>query len=171
MRISNDERPRHLDARPAMGPRSRYAAAATKTQHSGQRRLYPIADRACPQDSKTPKKSLTPNRPSVTYVLDQMCYLCPDPTISGRDHSSPTSAPSSPVNLHSDPPSELIDLPALPHFSFAVTETNENHLPPLLPSTSNPSDLPNILSPLRTTSPSRSVVKLLTSCPSPPNLS
>src|SRR5204863_2754117 len=67
-------------ARPAMGPRSRYAAAASKTQHSGQRRLYPIADRACPQDSKWAKKSVTPNRASVTYVLDQMCYLCPDPT-------------------------------------------------------------------------------------------
>ena len=59
--------------------RSRYAAAASKTQHSGQR-LYPIADRACPQDSKWAKKSVTPNRASVTYVLDQMCYLCPDPT-------------------------------------------------------------------------------------------
>ena len=76
----NYERHRHIAARPAMGPRSRYAAAASKTQHSGQRRLYPIADRACPQDSKWPKKSVTPNRPSVTHVLDQMCYLCPDPT-------------------------------------------------------------------------------------------
>src|SRR4051812_5078619 len=81
MRTLNYECPRHLTARPAMGPRSRYAAAASKTQHSGQRRLYPIADRACPQDSKWAKKSVTPNRASVTYVLDQMCYLCPDPTV------------------------------------------------------------------------------------------
>jgi len=54
--------------------------AASKSQHSGQRRLYPIADRACPQDSKHSKKSVTSNRPSVTHVLDQKCYLCPDPT-------------------------------------------------------------------------------------------
>src|SRR3954469_14455534 len=82
MRTLNYECPRHLTASPAMGPRSRYAAAASKTQHSGQRRLYPIADRACPQDSKWAKKSVTPNRASVTYVLDQMCYLCPDPTVA-----------------------------------------------------------------------------------------
>ncbi len=34
-----------------------------------------IADRACPQNSKTAKKCVTPNRPSVTYVLDQIDLL------------------------------------------------------------------------------------------------
>jgi hypothetical protein len=66
---------------PTNGAPSRYAAVRDLMgRRTGQRRLYPIGDRATSQSSCTSSGygRVTQKATSVTYVLNLKCYLCID---------------------------------------------------------------------------------------------
>ena len=80
-----------FDARPPMGPLVATPLALTYGGGTGQRRLYPIGDRAAHRlrsSHQTPREKCYLSPRSVTHVLNLKCYLCIDRTAVSPNRKS-----------------------------------------------------------------------------------